>query len=173
MNSKITPEIRIAQRLSETFEQRFWKYVVKTDSCWIWTGIIVRGYGYLGRGKFKQGTVGANRASWMIHHGEIPKGMEVCHNCPGGDNPLCVNPDHLWLGTQADNMRDMCAKGRHASPNYFGETHPMHKLTDKDVLDIRKRYREGKAKQQELADEYGVVQSTIGVIVRRKNWVHI
>ena len=87
-------------------EQRFWEKVLKTESCWIWVGCKQSGYGFI------FGVGGAHRAAWKLLRGEIPDGMEVLHNCPGGDNPACVNPAHLWLGTHADNMRDMKEKGR-------------------------------------------------------------
>lgn len=91
---------------------RFFDQVQKGESCWIWTGPKAWDGRY--------GTVStahatkrlSHRVSWEIHHGPIPKGIQVLHNCPGGDNSLCVNPDHLWLGTQLDNMRDRRKKGR-------------------------------------------------------------
>ncbi len=99
----------------QSLEERFWSKVNKTSSpygCWLWiASLSTTGYGQIYRGRGK-GMVFAHRVSWLIHFGDIPEGMSVLHNCPGGDNPLCVNPAHLWLGTQADNMHDMWAKGR-------------------------------------------------------------
>ena len=101
--------------MKKTREQRldfFWAHVQKTDGCWTWTGAKHPfGHGLFtweGRGQY------THRISWQIHFGEIPEGMYVCHSC---DNPPCVNPAHLWLGTCADNLRDMVAKGRHGRPN--------------------------------------------------------
>jgi hypothetical protein len=95
------------------FEWRFWKYVNKTDGCWLWTGAIGgSGYGLLG---VENRNVPAHRLSWQIHNGPIPDGLLVCHTC---DNPPCVNPAHLWLGTNLDNARDKMAKGRHAVANW-------------------------------------------------------
>ena len=103
----------------ESPEVRFWKNVNKTDSCWLWTGTPARnGYGHLHvNGKEE----GAHRFSWMLVHGPIPKGLHVCHNCPGGDNPLCVNPDHMFLGTPQEHVKDRVAKGQMLK----GDAHPM------------------------------------------------
>lgn len=95
-------------------EERFWRFVQKTDDCWLWTGAHGN-YGFISvserLGESHQ--LLAHRVSWELHHGPIPDDLWVLHNCPGGDNPLCVNPSHLWLGTPADNSQDMVAKGRH------------------------------------------------------------
>jgi hypothetical protein len=93
-------------------EDIFWENVRKTTECWLWVGAVYpNGYGYLnGHRRYS-----AHRFSWMLHRGVIPKRLFVCHNCPGGDNPLCVNPAHLWLGTPKQNSEDMVAKGRSAS----------------------------------------------------------
>src|SRR3990167_4590258 len=94
-------------------EEKFWKNIRKTDTCWIWIANKVDiGYGNLtiwNKGKSKG--LRAHRVSWEIHFGKIPKDMNVLHKC---DNPSCVNPNHLWLGTQADNMLDKVLKGRQA-----------------------------------------------------------
>lgn len=97
----------VARPLSE----RFWRYVVKTDGCWIWIGATASfGYGRIQREGGKQGKADrAHRVSWLLHYGEIPLGMWVLHQC---DEPSCVRPDHLFLGTHTDNMLDMAAKGR-------------------------------------------------------------
>ena len=94
----------------DTFVQRFWSKVIKSDSCWIWVACRDdRGYGRIAhKGKNKS----AHRMSWEMHKGDIADGLCVCHHC---DNPICVNPDHLFLGTHTDNMQDMSIKKR--SPN--------------------------------------------------------
>ena len=95
----------------ESDKERFWSKVNKNASgCWLWIGSMAdSGYGAF---SFARKTHGAHRASWMLHFGSIPYGLCVLHNCPDGDNPLCVNPGHLWLGTHQDNSDDMIAKGR-------------------------------------------------------------
>lgn len=110
--------------------RRFWSHVARSDpdSCWLWQGSKSgSGYGKVGiLGKLHS----AHRISYFLSHGEIPDGMDVCHNCPGGDHRLCVNPAHLFLGSRLENMRDAVAKGRVATGDRHGlrkhpERHPM------------------------------------------------
>jgi len=108
------------------------------------------------------------RISWEIQYGPIPEGMHVLHHC---DTPACVRPDHLFLGTHTDNMRDRKAKKRGNHP--FGSRHGRSKLTEADVLAIRDKYASLNWTQTELATEYGVSQPMIGYIVRRTTWRHI
>jgi len=153
-------------------EYRFWSKVDKTSSlngCWLWTastaGTFGGGYGqfwYNGRNHF------AHRFSWIIKNGLIPEGLQVHHNCPGGDNPLCVNPDHLWLGTQQDNMDDKVSKGRQSCLK--GEKHCNAMLTELDILEIRDMYDNQKIVQSSIADIFGVSHTHISRIVRREQW---
>lgn len=93
--------------MPKTIEDRFWAKVDRGDGCWRWTaGCDSSGYGSLKTGQTK---VSAHRLSWQLHHGPVPPGQNVLHRC---DNPRCVRPSHLFLGTQADNIADMLAKGR-------------------------------------------------------------
>lgn len=169
----------------EPLEERFWKHVDKTSDCWLWTGPASHGYGVT---HVWNGTAWRNqrasRISWSIHFGTIPEGLFVCHHC---DVRLCVRPDHLFLGTAAHNTADMIRKGRRADHRRFGDKNPTHthpekyqgvrngraKLTDHDVQAIRIRYATGAVTQIALAREYGVNQTMIGFIVRRKSWRHL
>ncbi len=90
---------------------RFWRFVEKTETCWLWHGGNDGKMGY-GTMQFNGKKTVAHRISWEMANGPIPDGLWVLHNCPGGDNPACVNPAHLFLGTRADNMRDAHQKGR-------------------------------------------------------------
>lgn len=100
--------------------------------CWIWTAATVCGYGCIGYGAGK--IAKAHRVSWELHNGPIPGGLCVLHHC---DNPLCVNPDHLFLGTRKDNSDDMIAKGRDRKLPQPGESNGMAKLCAADVAFIR------------------------------------
>jgi hypothetical protein len=113
-------------------EQRFWGYVDKVTAapCWRWTGPSIQG-GY-GRFSFDGTATLAHRASWTINRGPIPPGQVVRHRCPGGGNPWCVNPDHLAVGTHADNAQDVFRDGRHWSQT--GEWHPKQRVRPASVV---------------------------------------
>jgi HNH endonuclease len=146
-------------------ETCFWEKVIKTGGCWGWHGARhVFGYGQLSRNELKRTiryTILAHRMSWEIHFGPIPDGLQVLHKC---DNPPCTRPDHLFLGTYADNMEDMTQKGRRRN----GVT---TKLTEKVVKEIRSLY--GTASCVKLASRFGVHSSTIWAIGTRKYWKHL
>lgn len=148
-----------------TPEQRFWKYVKKTKSCWLWTACKdATGYG-----RFRAGiTDRAHRFSYKLHKGKIPNGLIVCHSC---DNPPCVNPSHLWLGTNKDNYDDMTKKGRRAS--FLGENNPKAKLTNRQVEQIRKLRKTGKYTLMKLAEMFDISFSTIGYITTYKSWSNL
>lgn len=156
---------------SKTLDQRFMSRVVKTGSCWLWSGTkqdstprLRYGKFYLGRGRY----IKAHRYSWEMKNGEIPKGYFICHHC---DNPTCVNPEHLFCGTNADNMRDMNTKKR--GRFVHGEKQGSSKLTENSVEKIRQMYtKRGEWSCYSLARKFGVNPATISKIVLGKSWVH-
>lgn len=149
--------------MSSREADRFWAKVQKTDNCWLWTGARNElGYGSFGIAGRR--TELAHRASWRLSAGEIPAGLLVCHHC---DNPPCVRPDHLFLGTNQDNVADQIAKGRR--PRAHGQNNSNAKLTDAEVAEIRTRYGPG-VRIVDLAAEYGISKSQIWNIVSGKQW---
>ena len=149
-----------------SFLEKYWAKVEigKIDECWEWTGSKTPdGYGNMWDGR-RSST--AHRFAWEIKNGSIPYGMFVCHTC---DNPSCQNPAHLFLGTPADNMTDMVAKGR----SLKGSTNGQSKLSSDDVREIRRIYATGKVTQDAIAKIFGVAQSNIHNIIYRKKWGHI
>lgn len=150
-------------------ERRFSSHVLKTDTCWLWIGAKKneRGYGaFWLDGK----RVAAHRASFVIHRGQIPRGLRVCHTC---DNPSCVRPDHLFSGTDSDNMRDCAAKGRcptQVNPSIVsGENNGQAILSGAQVMDIRNAYFNGE-RAAVLADRYGVHHTHINRILTGRKW---
>ena len=139
-----------------TIRERFEAKVWKTKGCWLWTACRIRhGYGMLSVfGKMRP----AHRMSWVLHRGSIPEGMLVCHSC---DNPGCVNPAHLFLGTQKDNIADCLAKGRMG-----------RKLNAGDVREIRAAIAGGQT-QVSQAKKYGVNKVTICRIIHKTLWGHV
>lgn len=145
--------------------ERFWSHVAKSDGCWLWVGATyANGYGRIRVGAR---CVVAHRQAWILTNGAIPDGLLACHKC---DNRPCVRPDHLFLGSHADNVRDMDIKGRRA--DFRGESHPGARLTSDDVLTIRARHASGDA-QNIIASEYGVTAQTVCFIVNRQTWRHV
>lgn len=146
---------------STKLRARFWAKVAKSgaDDCWEWQAAKT----YEGYGLFTMsGNVGAHRVAWMLFTGEdIPDGMLICHHC---DNPSCVNPRHLFLGTTSDNIRDSLEKGRWPSP--CG-------LCEDDVREIRRLYKETDILQREIADLFGIAAMTVSRIVRYRAWAHV
>jgi hypothetical protein len=147
---------------------RFWAKVQKTEGCWNWTaGKNRKGYGMIQTSV--RIPVLAHRASYLIATGIDPDEKCVCHTC---DNPACVRPDHLFLGTKAENNADMLAKGRASGGSFPGTASYLAKLTDDDVRIIRERYRHWGAGRQ-AAKEFGVSPSAISCIIRGKTWTHL
>lgn len=142
---------------------RFMAKVQKTEECWIWKGAITgNNYGCI---KVNKKSRAAHRVSWDLFRFEAPSSTLVLHKC---DNTHCVNPDHLFLGNQSDNMQDMLSKGR---SNYAVGNRARHsKLIPSQVLEIRKRSSEDIVS---LAKEYEVTIASIRAVINRKVWKHL
>lgn len=149
--------------------ERFWANTTKAgpDECWEWRGCTTNGYGAFHgvRGRL----MGAHRFSYILHFGDIPPKLFVCHRC---DNRRCVNPAHLFIGTRQDNIDDAEKKGRLQHPTCRGERHCFAKLNADQVLEIRKRIADGQS-QRRVARDFGVEKTTIAHIIHRKTWKHI
>ena len=146
-------------------QQEFWKraQIGSPDACWEWQASRLQGYGVF---NLRRKGERAHRVAWELTHGPIPEGLSVCHRC---DNPPCVNPAHLFLGTQADNIADRHRKGR--SRGVPGERHHKAKLTEADVLSIRQLYPY--CSISEISREFGVRRATVYAIVHRQTWKHL
>lgn len=166
--------------MNEDTVRRFWEKVQKTPDCWLWTASRRRdGYGQfrVSGGGEKNVVLSAHRISYELLVGPIPDGLCVLHKC---DNPICVNPEHLFPGTMKDNVDDMMRKGRHVkagtyteAARRFGEDNLRSKLTSGIVREIRSSYQAGGISMQKIADAYGVQLSCISKIVNRKRWPHV
>ena len=146
----------------EKAQMRFWAKVKKSEpeQCWEWLSVLTHdGYGRMWfGGRFE----GAHRLSWIFTHGTIQSGMQVCHKC---DNPSCVNPSHLFLGTGEDNMMDCVHKGR--------RTKSSAKLTSEQIEEIRNKYQNKEKGSWLLGREYGVSKTQILRIVKHICWQHV
>ena len=154
----------------EAVQQRFWSYVEKSEGCWIWTGgTNADGYGGFWLSKTETSSVRrkwrASRLAWIWEHGPIPPGMFVCHKC---DVPACVRPDHLFLGTNRENMRDAASKGRVCK----GVSHHLAVLTPEAVRDIRRRAANGEI-HFHIAKSLGINSGTVWKILNGLTWKHV
>jgi hypothetical protein len=137
--------------------ERFWLNVNKTETCWLWTASgSTFGYGTI---RFRGKAYQSHRLSYELHNGPIPDGLCVLHRC---DNPPCVRPAHLFLGTKKDNAVDMAAKERATSH-----------LTADDVREIRRLYAAGGVTMKQIGKKFGVHQVSVSHIVRRLRWAHV
>jgi hypothetical protein len=146
---------------------RFWANVIPEpmSGCWLWTaGTDQHGYGQIWENSTKRWK--AHRLSFTLHCGPIPSGLHVLHQC---DNPFCVNPDHLFLGTPADNAADKVAKGRARGPGYFGTKHWCAKITQEIADEIRLLSLSGRS-QRKLAAQFGLAKPTVQSILRGRTW---
>jgi hypothetical protein len=142
------------------------KRPVSGEGCWLWTGATnPRGYGSIIILKPTKRVLSAHRVAYELYVGEIPAGMSVLHRC---DVRNCVNPMHLWLGTQADNMADMNAKGRQRAP--ASERSSNAKLTWPMVRELRSRIATGLWPLKELAKEYGIAYNTLLRVKTQQTW---
>lgn len=152
-------------------ETKFWSRVQRHnhDECWIWGGTIGQhGYGIL---SISGRPLRVSRLSWEINVGPIPEGLCVLHKC---DNPACVNPSHLFVGTLKDNTQDMLRKGRAKYTVPFrGSAHRDAKLNEEQVAEIRRLYSTGSISQDKLGRQFGVCQKTIHRIIYRTRWKHV
>lgn len=161
LDSKLPSRITTNKTYHLSTEERFWSSVNKKgdNECWEWKGNLERnGYGVFNsiQSHFK-----AHRCAWEFVNGRIPDGLYICHKC---DNRKCVNPSHLFIGTQGDNLRDMVSKGRGNFNPLRGEKHPRHKLTDIQIRSMRQEYEDGMS-CIELGKKYGVHKAQATKIV--------
>jgi hypothetical protein len=157
--------------MDEITRKRFEDKFIKKDekSCWIWVGASCGKYIKYGSFRINGTTDKPHRIMYRIHKGQIPEGLWICHTC---DNSLCINPNHLFLGTPADNAHDRDKKGRQVAMK--GEEHGMSKLTQKSIIEIKAsmhRFITAYHKLEiNLAKKYGVTKTTIRDVRRGKTW---
>ena len=152
-------------------EIRFWKKVEKFDKdlCWIWTG----GTYYNGYGQFFENPnkITAHRFSYELHYGKIQnKKLYVCHKC---DNRKCVNPDHLFLGTQKENLEDMLSKNRGNYPGSPGEKNGRAIVSKKIVKEMRKLHKTGKYTYIDLSKKFNISETQTHRIIKKESWKNI
>lgn len=145
---------------------RFWAKVRKTDTCWLWTGCTRYGYGLIGSGGTFGRMVLTHRLSWELHRGPIEDGLFVLHKC---DIRACVNPDHLFLGTQDDNIKDMDSKARRRTVSPRGDKNPRAKLTEAQATEIIALSKQGTS-ERKLAERFRVSRAAIRFVLSGRTW---
>ncbi len=144
-------------------EERFWSKVKKTKNCWLWIGAHDnKGYGDL---RINGKNINAHRYAYILKNGKLDKDVFVCHTC---DTPSCVNPKHLWLGSNYDNVQDMVKKMRHT----FGERNGQAKLTEEQVKQIRELKANNVCTQEKMTKIFGVSRTIISQIITGARWKH-
>lgn len=173
---RLRPQMR-HKRQRPTLADHFWSFVLKTEGCWLWQGgKTPKGYGvFHPRGPRSTKAFRAHRFAYEITYGLILPGLNCLHHC---DTPPCVRPDHLFLGTDSDNSRDMVGKGRAGSSLHprklaRGEHHPHARLTESHVRTIRRVHEREQWSQKRLATCFDISQSAISLILRHKSWRHV
>jgi len=160
------PFVTNISRLDIPFDEWFWQQIIVDErtNCWVWQlALVTQGYGQV---SIKHKSYRAHRIAYELFYKESTQGKLVCHIC---DNPPCINPEHLFLGTAKENTQDMVKKQRHN----HGERHHFAKLTKQAVLDMRKRHKQGNITIAQLASEYGVSPSSARKAIVGLMWRHI
>lgn len=164
----------MTDRKWRTDGQKIYKRIeIRPNGCWEWQGSVSAQYGYARVG---EKTYRVNRLSWMLaNNREVREGYCICHTC---DNPICINPKHLWEGTRSENMRDMGRKGRNSLQRYpelqkYGEDSHLAKLKASDVQKIRALVASGEHTQKEIGKIYGICQQHVSDLIRRRRWAHV
>lgn len=162
-----------SQRDTRPLLERIWGHSDRSGDCWVWTGSKNhKGYGVwtpYNSKELKSRNFTVHRLVYQLTYGEIPKNLYVCHHC---DNPPCVRPDHLFIGTPADNVRDMHSKGRSRFHTGIGRP-SRRRLTEDQVREIRAIYAEGKISQPSLAAKFDVSPTSIFNIVHHRVWRNV
>ena len=157
-------------KLSDVDVERFWSHVDRSGDCWTWTRSTSNGYGSF---RVNRRTYKAHRIAWLLTNGD-PGPWHVLHSC---DVRACCRPEHLWLGTNADNTADRVAKGRTRTwateRSRLGSAHPRAKLTEEIVIEARRQYASGERTSVALAAEHGVAQATMHAALTGKTWSHL
>lgn len=170
VRASVQKNLKQIPALSENDCRRFLSFFAADAGldCWPWVGYQFKRRGGYGRFFIKERPFYAHRVSYFYHFGVDPLGLCVCHHC---DNPVCVNPGHLYLGTDKENTMDKMARGRHrfGLPDSRGERHGGAKLTDSDVREIRL----SQLNQRALAKKFSVSPATICNILKGRNWSHV
>lgn len=165
---KEASEAEKLERLKKSYD----KHVIRKDGCWDWKGPKDKGGYPVMSCRAGIGSDRGHRSSWVIHNGKIPEKMFVCHKC---DNPICTNPEHLWLGTHKENNDDKISKGRakyKSPPIMKGSSNPSSRLSEEQITEIKLLIGKGLT-SRDIGKQYGVSKTTILRIKTGETWKHI